>query len=100
MQIFLFTTLLLTMLALATIGLPAPQRTSDSDAHIHVRPAQVVSYLSPWMYGSCIEDVNHEIYGGLYAQRIFGESFEEPPVSHLAGWTGYGGEWLIDRKST
>jgi hypothetical protein len=27
------------------------------------------------MYGSCIEDVNHEIYGGLYDQKIFVESF-------------------------
>jgi hypothetical protein len=25
-----------------------------------------------------IEDVNHELYGGLYAQLLYGESFEEP----------------------
>ena len=46
------------------------------------------------MYGSCIEDVNHEIYGGLYAQQIFGESFEEPPLGMKfpAGrrWTAIG----------
>ncbi len=30
------------------------------------------------LYGIGMEDVNHEIYGGLDAQRLFGESFEEP----------------------
>lgn len=50
------------------------------------------------MTGSCIEDVNHEIYGGLYAQQIFGESFEEPPISGspLLGWAAFGGEWRVD----
>jgi len=86
-------TLLLTLLTLATLSLPGQAQTSGGDSRIHVRPAQIVSPLSPWMYGACIEDVNHEIYGGLYAQRLFGESFEEPPVSPLAGWIGYGGEW-------
>ena len=33
------------------------------------------------MTGSCIEDVNHEIYGGIYSQMIFGESFQEPVAS-------------------
>lgn len=50
------------------------------------------------MTGSCIEDVNHEIYGGLYAQLLFGESFEEPPIrlSPIADWTLYGGDWSLD----
>ncbi|HEX3790316.1 MAG TPA: alpha-L-arabinofuranosidase C-terminal domain-containing protein [Pseudonocardiaceae bacterium] len=26
-----------------------------------------------------LEDVNHEIYGGIYSQMIFGEAFQEPP---------------------
>lgn len=29
--------------------------------------------------GTGMEDVNHEIYGGLYSQMIFGEAFQEPP---------------------
>lgn len=63
---------------------------------IRVDASRVMNRVSPWMYGSCIEDVNHEIYGGLYAQRIFGESFEEPPAgSPLKGWTAYGGSWTI-----
>ena len=30
------------------------------------------------MNGAGIEELNHEIYGGLYSQLIHGESFEEP----------------------
>jgi len=48
------------------------------------------------MTGACIEDVNHEIYGGIYSQMIFGESFQEQPMhidanvnpefAGLSGW--------------
>jgi hypothetical protein len=42
-----------------------------------------------------LEDVNHEIYGGLYSQMIFGESFQEPASPQpLLGFTAYGGSWL------
>lgn len=33
---------------------------------------------STQMTGVGMEDVNHEIYGGLYSQMVFGESFAEP----------------------
>ena len=66
----------------------------EADSSLKVDAAKVVNRVSPWMVGSCIEDVNHEIYGGLYAQLIFGESFEEPPGrSGLPGWRAFGGEW-------
>ncbi len=68
---------------------------AEIGSRISVHPSRIISHLSPYMYGSCIEDVNHEIYGGLYAQQIFGESFEEPPVSLLPGWAAYGGDWRI-----
>ena len=65
-----------------------------ADSTIRVDTAKVVNRISPLMYGSCIEDVNHEIYGGLYAQRVFGESFEEPPDGPgLQGLRTFGGEW-------
>ena len=71
-----------------TFGRSAP------NAVIRVDARQVVNHVTPWMTGSCIEDVNHEIYGGLYDQKIFGESFEEPPPGPtFAGWTAYGGVW-------
>ncbi|MGC4044326.1 MAG: alpha-L-arabinofuranosidase C-terminal domain-containing protein [Armatimonas sp.] len=79
-------------LLIASWLLAAPQ----SDTHITISPSKVVNRITPYMYGSCIEDVNHEIYGGLYAQRIFGESFEEPPLSPFADWNAYGGNWRFD----
>jgi len=66
------------------------------DSSIRVDAGNVVNRVTPHLYGACIEDVNHEIYGGLYAQMIFGESFEEPPrvaSSGVKGWTAYGGRW-------
>ena len=68
---------------------------APSDATIRVDAGNVVNRTTRLMYGSCIEDVNHEIYGGLYAQQIFGESFEEPPRFALPGWTDYGGGWSV-----
>lgn len=71
-----------------------PARVLSQDARISVDASQVVNHITPWIYGSCIEDVNHEIYGGLYDQKIFGESFEEPPQSAtFAGWKALGGDW-------
>lgn len=53
------------------------------DATITVQADHVLHSLSPWLTGACIEDVNHEIYGGIYSQMIFGESFQEPPQNHV-----------------
>ena len=63
---------------------------ADIKACVH----DVQNPVTPYLYGSCIEDVNHEIYGGLYAQRIFGESFEEPlPTPRFRGFSSYEGSW-------
>jgi alpha-L-arabinofuranosidase len=54
------------------------------EAEIVVHANQVSHRVSRYLTGACIEDVNHEIYGGLYSQMIFGESFQEPaPPSPL-----------------
>ncbi|CAK9060530.1 unnamed protein product [Durusdinium trenchii] len=37
------------------------------------------------LVGAGIEDVNHELYGGLYSQMLVGESFEEPAFEGLSG---------------
>lgn len=46
------------------------------------------------LYGTGMEDVNHEIYGGLDAQRLYDESFEEtlPPQAYPRPTTGTGGK--------
>jgi alpha-L-arabinofuranosidase len=77
------------LLMLAAVG-------AGEDSSVKVDAAKVVNRITPWMYGSCIEDVNHEVYGGLYAQMIFGESFEEPPKSPpVLGWSTFGGSWGV-----
>ena len=38
----------------------------------------VADELTPWFVGAGIEDVNHELVGGLWTQMVWGESFEEP----------------------
>ena len=64
------------------------------DAVIAVDAGKVLHRVSPLLYGACIEDVNHEIYGGIYSQMIFGESFQEPPRPlPLKGFTAHGGRW-------
>ncbi|RFS19524.1 DUF1080 domain-containing protein [Chitinophaga silvatica] len=62
--------------------------------NITVEANNVLNTITPHLYGSNIEDVNHEIYGGFYEQRIFGESFEEPAVGvNFRDWKRYTGFW-------
>lgn len=66
----------------------------SQQARISVNSDQVQNKISPLIYGSNIEDVNHEIYGGFYDQRIFGESFEEPSTGvNFNNWRRYTGYW-------
>jgi hypothetical protein len=72
------------------------QTASAQTARITVDAAKVMNTIPAKMYGSCIEDVNHEIYGGLYDQRLYGESFEEPaPPTQIMGWKTLNGRWKI-----
>jgi hypothetical protein len=66
------------------------------NAAITVHADQVLHTNSPYLTGACIEDVNHEIYGGIDSQMIFGESFAEPATQlPLKGFTAYDGRWTI-----
>jgi hypothetical protein len=89
--------LLTVALVLAASGL-APDVVAQ-DATIVAHAKQHGPCISRYMTGACIEDVNHEIYGGLYSQMIFGESFQEPaesPADAVRGFTAYGGSWRIE----
>src|SRR5712691_3136047 len=72
-------------------------RAQDTTIIVHAdRPTHAVS---PYLTGVCIEDVNHEIYGGLYSQMIFGESFAEPAASAAPkGFAAYGGSWEVKEE--
>ena len=67
-----------------------------AEVTIDVQADRVVGPVSRLLTGACIEDVNHEIYGGLYSQMVFGESFQEPaPSPTVAGFKAYGGHWVV-----
>jgi hypothetical protein len=86
--------------ALALLAWPAvtarPQGPSPAPtAVIEVRGDRPTTPVSRLLTGACIEDVNHEIYGGLYSQMVFGESFQEPAnfPERLKGFRTLGGRW-------
>jgi hypothetical protein len=56
--------------------------------------------VSRLLTGACIEDVNHEIYGGLYSQMIFGESFQEPSPTASSPDSQLSGMWRAVRRGT
>ena len=66
-------------LLLLTVALASVWRTSAQEASIRVYSDQPLFELSRHMTGACIEDVNHEIYGGIYSQMIFGENSKSLP---------------------
>ena len=51
--------------------------TQPTAATVSVDVGDVRAEVPRTIYGTCMEDVNHEIYGGLDAQRLYDESFEE-----------------------
>lgn len=81
------------LLSSAWILFSAIGTLSAQNAVIRVDPSRIENTITPYLYGACIEDVNHEIYGGLYDQKIFGESFEEPAngfsFDHFIPYEGY-----------
>ncbi|WP_160573677.1 RICIN domain-containing protein [Actinomadura physcomitrii] len=55
---------------------------------ITVHTDDVVNKVPKATVATGMEDVNHEIYGGIYSQMIFGEAFQEP-----ASDPGVSGMW-------
>src|SRR6185437_16524297 len=66
------------------------------DTTISIDVGQKGRAVSRFLTGSCIEDVNHEIYGGIYSQMIFGESFSEPAQGEpVKGMISAEGQWKV-----
>ena len=78
--------ILASMMAIST---PVEAQTLTVDA------SNVLCKISPLIYGAGAEDVNHEIYGGLYDQKIFGEGFEEPSLANIKGFRSYDEKWSV-----
>jgi hypothetical protein len=72
-----------------------PAGAADTAIRVDVKgPTQPVTRT---MTGACLEDVNHEVYGGIASQMLFGESFQEPAARPpLQAATQFGGSWTID----
>jgi hypothetical protein len=76
------------------------------EATIEIDANQILHSISRYLNGACIEDVNHEVYGGLYSQMIFGESFQEPPqpppprIESERGSDSVSGMWRAFRHGT
>jgi hypothetical protein len=69
---------------------------SAQDLHVTIHADGVVHSVSPYLAGTCLEDVNHEVYGGIYSQMLFGESFQEPAISPPPkGFRVLGGQWTV-----
>ena len=81
-------------ISLLLIVLAASCLTAMAQVRVDVDPGKIINHISPLLYGSGMEDVNHEVYGGIYNQRIFGESFEEgAEVIRITGFTRYDSMW-------
>lgn len=64
---------------------------------LRVNASSVSGIISPLLRGACMEDVNHELYGGIWSQMIFGEAFEEPASHDITcdTLTAFGGSWKV-----
>jgi hypothetical protein len=83
-------------IAILTVIFVFAATAAAADVHIRVDAHQVIGPISPYTTGACIEDVNHEVYGGIYSQMIFGESFQEPATAAPPrGFKAYGGRWTV-----
>jgi hypothetical protein len=85
-----------TRIAVSVILILAATVSAAEPATIRVDASKSVAHATRYMTGACLEDVNHEVYGGLYSQMVFGESFQEPPLPPpVKGFTAYGGRWEV-----
>ncbi len=83
------------LITLSAIAMAA-MMSASAQTTISVDVSKEAGRIPSLIYGAGAEDVNHEIYGGLYDQRIFGESFEEPSVSDVEGFTAFDSNWNVD----
>lgn len=82
--------------AFATLMTFAALLPACAQTNIAVDMTKVEARIPTLIYGAGAEDVNHEIYGGLYDQRIFGESFEEAAPSLVENFSSYDSPWGLE----
>jgi len=65
---------------------------------IDVHADQVLRHLPAPLIAADLGDLDHGLYPGLYSQMLFGESFEQPPVTFekVADFLQFGRTWTLD----
>jgi DUF1680 family protein len=74
--------------------------TSNGATKIDVQADRTLHPMSRLLTGACIEDVNHEIYGGIFSQLVFGESFQEDPPRGAAEASKVSRMWRPVKEGT
>ena len=89
-----------TAMAMAvTNGPAAAAAASPPDAIVvAVKPSLALASLSGAMNGAGMEELNHEIYGGVYSQMVHGESFEETPGTDGVSGQLFTNYWSASRS--
>ncbi len=67
-----------TALFLGGVLFPAPKmqaQTKPGAAQLSIEPKQIVSPVSPMLYGMMTEEINHAFDGGLYAEMVQNRTF-------------------------
>lgn len=72
------------------------EETYGVDSVLDIDTKNSTGTITNLMYGACIEDVNHELYGGIWSQMIFGESFAEAAKVKSDVFTVAGGTWSTE----
>jgi hypothetical protein len=54
-----------------SLGLSLHFTSLGGECLVSIQADKVLHELSPLLIGACLEDVNHEVYGGIYSQMIF-----------------------------
>jgi alpha-N-arabinofuranosidase len=67
---------LLAALLFAVAGASAQTRVSElPPAHLTIEPGDIVTPVSPMLYGMMTEEINHALDGGLYAEMLQNRTF-------------------------
>jgi len=62
---------------------------AQSDLTISIDLSRPGKPVNNYLTCACLEDVNHEVYGGIWSQMIFGESFQEPGAAVSGMWRSF-----------
>ena len=78
------------VVAVGAGGLARAQSAAGGAAHLTIDPADIVTPVSPMLYGMMTEEINHAFDGGLYAELLQNRTFRD-------SWQGVD-HWALVRE--